>query len=254
MGAVGGLGVVAEAVDSFRHLLRKYAIRRASMAFGPHRSGRAEKAGTPCHHPLVRRLRLAREHRLPAALDDQSRRRGARGAAIDAARVDVPIAGSVLGMPFAHQYDRRPAPHDEAIRTIPPWERPVASSVLKLWNESRTNRARIADSIPVGIRSRPHLVACPGRPTKSCKGKKSRSRPMLKWINGDARLWNWENCRRAASGWTPFAASGWRHLLRFCRRLARLRHRNELGRLHNPEPERGRNRDPIGHHQARARN
>src|SRR5262249_25510964 len=108
MGAVGGLGVVAEAVDSFRHLLRKYAIRRASMAFGPHRSGRAQKASTPCHHPLVRRLRLAREHRLPAALDDQSRRRRARGAAIEAARVDGPIARSVLGMPLAHQCDRRP--------------------------------------------------------------------------------------------------------------------------------------------------
>src|SRR5262245_12688069 len=171
MGAIGGLGVVAEAVDSFHHLLRKYAIGRASMAFGPHRSGRAEKASAPCHHPLVRRLRLACEHRLPAPLDDQSRRRGARGAAIDAARVDVPIARSVLGMPFAHQCDRRPdpPPHDQAIRTIPPWERPVASSVLKLWNESRTNRARIADSIPVGIRSRPHLVAWPGHTTKSCK-------------------------------------------------------------------------------------
>src|SRR5262249_7722923 len=29
--------------------------------------------------------------------------------------------------------------------------------VLKLWNESRTNRGRIADSQPVGIRSRLHL-------------------------------------------------------------------------------------------------
>src|SRR5262245_19251468 len=67
MGAVGGFGVVAEAVDFFRHLLRKYAIGHASMAFGPHRSGRAEKARAPCHHSLVRRLRLAREHRLPVA-------------------------------------------------------------------------------------------------------------------------------------------------------------------------------------------
>src|SRR5262249_19808413 len=110
MGAVGGLGVVAEAVDSFRHLLRKYAIRGASMAFGPHRRGRGEKAGPPWHTPLARRCGLARDHRLPAALDDQPRRRGARGAAIDAARVDVPIARSVLGMPFAHQCDRRTRP------------------------------------------------------------------------------------------------------------------------------------------------
>src|SRR5262249_53254491 len=62
----------------------------------------------PCHHSLVRRLRLAREHRLPVALDDQSRRRRACGAAIDAARVDVPIAGSVLGMPFAHRSTAHP--------------------------------------------------------------------------------------------------------------------------------------------------
>src|SRR5262249_38851323 len=75
---------------------------------GPHRSGRAEKARAPCHHSLVRRLRLAREHRLPVALDDQSRRRRACGAAIDAARVDVPIAGSVLGMPFAHRSTAHP--------------------------------------------------------------------------------------------------------------------------------------------------
>jgi len=40
--------------------------------------------------------------------------------------------------------------------------------VLSLWNESRTNRARIADSVLVGIRSRPHLVARPVRTTKSC--------------------------------------------------------------------------------------
>src|SRR6266699_5752289 len=145
MGAAGGFGVVAEAVDSFGHLLRKYAIRHPSMAFAPHRSGRAEKACAPGHHPLVRRLRLACEHRLPAALDDQSRRRRACGAAIDAARVDEPIAGSVLGMPFAHQSTAYP-PRTRLIRTIPPRERSVLSSVLKLWNESRTNRARIADS------------------------------------------------------------------------------------------------------------
>jgi len=30
--------------------------------------------------------------------------------------------------------------------------------VLKLWNESRTNRARIADSPPVRVRSRRHLA------------------------------------------------------------------------------------------------
>jgi hypothetical protein len=47
-------------------------------------------------------------------------------------------------------------------------ESPVGSPVLKLWNESRTNRARIADSIHVGFRSRPHIVADRSPTTKSC--------------------------------------------------------------------------------------
>src|SRR5262245_52241619 len=188
MGAVGGLGVVAEAVDSFRHLLRKYAIRRASMAFGPHRSGRAEKAGTPCHHPLVRRLRLAREHRLPAALDDQSRRRGARGAAIDAARVDVPIARSVLGMPFAHQCDRR---------TRPPMTRPCVpyrrgkGPWRALCLSYGTSLERIApESLTRSLSEFVHGHIWwhgLGTPQNRVRGRQSRSRPMLKWINGDAR-------------------------------------------------------------------
>jgi hypothetical protein len=45
---------------------------------------------------------------------------------------------------------------------------PVGSPVLKLWNESRTNRARIADSIHVGFRSRPHIVGGRSPTTKSC--------------------------------------------------------------------------------------
>ena len=51
-------------------------------------------------------------------------------------------------------------------------EKAVGAPVLKLWNESRTNRARIADSVVVGIRSRPHLVGRPLRATKSCKRSK----------------------------------------------------------------------------------
>ena len=187
MGAVGGLGVVAEAVDSFRHLLRKYAIRRASRAFGPHRGGRAEKASTPCHHPLVRRLRLAREQRLPAALDDQSRRRGARGAAIDAARVDVPIAGSVLGMPFAHQCDRRPAP---LTRPCVPYRHGKG-----LWRalclSCGTSLERIApESLTRSLSEFVHGHIWwhgLGTPQNRVRGRQSRSRPMLKWINGDAR-------------------------------------------------------------------
>jgi hypothetical protein len=62
----------------------------------------------------------------------------------------------------------------------------VGAPVLKLWNESRTNRARIADSVIVGIRSRRHLVARPLRATKSCKRSKRREPSMAEWINGEA--------------------------------------------------------------------
>lgn len=51
--------------------------------------------------------------------------------------------------------------------------------VLKLWNESRTNRARIADSTVVRIRSRPHVVACGSPTTKSCNaGSDMRGRGL----------------------------------------------------------------------------
>jgi len=45
--------------------------------------------------------------------------------------------------------------------------------VIKLWNESRTNRARIADSVAVGIRSRRHLVVASVLTTKSGKHRQS---------------------------------------------------------------------------------
>jgi hypothetical protein len=44
-----------------------------------------------------------------------------------------------------------------------------AEPLLSRWNESRTNRARIADSGPVGIRSRQYVVALAVLTTKSCK-------------------------------------------------------------------------------------
>jgi hypothetical protein len=48
----------------------------------------------------------------------------------------------------------------------------VGRPVFKLWNESRTNRARIADSTIVRIRSRRHVVAPSGRTTTSCKWRR----------------------------------------------------------------------------------
>src|SRR5262245_38372667 len=55
------------------------------------------------------------------------------------------------------------------IMALPAGGRPV----IKLWNESRTNRARIADSIAVGIRSRRHLVVVSLLTTKSGKHAKA---------------------------------------------------------------------------------
>jgi hypothetical protein len=52
----------------------------------------------------------------------------------------------------------------------------VGSPVFKLWNESRTNRARIADSMLVRIRSRRHVVACSGHTTTSCKWRRLAKR------------------------------------------------------------------------------
>src|SRR5262249_39518404 len=129
-----------------------------------------------------------------------------------------------------------------------PGERSVLSSVLKLWNESRTNRARIADSILSEFVHGDIWWYGLCTPQNRVRGRQSRSRPMLKSINGNAHPSNSEDCRGAgtASCRTP--------LLRFCRRLARLRHGKELSGLHDPEPERGRNRGPIGHHHACARN
>ena len=71
---------------------------------------------------------------------------------------------------------------------------PVGSPVLKLWNESRTNRARIADSIPVGFRSRPYIVVgrCPA--TKSCN--RTDTMPL-----GGRRLVNARLARRKLVGW-----------------------------------------------------
>src|SRR5258706_8535731 len=70
---------------------------------------------------------------------------------------------------------------------------------------------------------------------------------------GGLRCWNGLTARPGAEFWgmevgrrlRPAASLG------FCRRLARLRHGNELRRLHDPEPDGGWNRNPIGHHHAR---
>src|SRR5262249_42409954 len=93
----------------------------------------------------------------------------------------------------------RPSPQDKdkdkAIRTTPPRERSVLSSVLKLWNESRTNRARIADSILSEFVHGDIWWHGLCIPQNRVRGPQSRSRPMLKSINGDARRRNSQDWR-----------------------------------------------------------
>src|SRR5262249_15465250 len=81
--------------------------------------------------------------------------------------------------------NRPPIPQDEAIRMIPPRERSVLSSVLKLWNESRTNRARIADSTLSEFVHGDIWWHGLSTPQNRVRGRQSRSRPILKSINGD---------------------------------------------------------------------
>src|SRR5262249_56708311 len=113
------------------------------------RGGRKEYAPAPCPHRLFGSARLAGEPRLPPASDDQPRRDRAGGGAVDAARIDVPVAGGVEGMPSAHR--QRSVVPPGAICTTMRRKPADSGAVLKLWNESRTNRARIADSTAVGF-------------------------------------------------------------------------------------------------------
>ena len=98
MRAVRILRVEATAINSRRELLRKHALRFCSLAFGAHRGSRAHQPRAPRHHLLLWRRRLAREHALVAALDDQTRRDMARRRAVDARGIDVPVARCRVGI------------------------------------------------------------------------------------------------------------------------------------------------------------
>src|SRR5512132_4170721 len=107
----GRPGVVAEAVDALCHLFRKDTVRRTRMAFGPNGSGWAEQARPPCHHQLFLGFRLPRKHGLTATFDDQPRCDRARGRAVDAVGIDVPLTGSVQYMSLSrHRRPRLPTP------------------------------------------------------------------------------------------------------------------------------------------------
>jgi hypothetical protein len=96
-----------------------------------------------------------------SAVHGSARRPCARTAGAGAGPVPSPrySPGTAEGCP-SRRHGGPPRPRQ--------WESPVGSPVFKLWNESRTNRARIADSIHVGFRSRPHIVADRSPTTKSC--------------------------------------------------------------------------------------
>src|SRR5215831_9903380 len=88
------------------------------------------------------------------------------------------VGASVRGKRESSEARRRNSDHARRARSTTVHRRIMAlpaggRPVIKLWNESRTNRARIADSIAVGIRSRRHLVVVSLLTTKSGKHAKA---------------------------------------------------------------------------------
>ena len=86
-----GFRVVAAAVDARRKLLRKKIGRLRPMTLGADRGGRADEHRAPCGALFILARGLTRENGFSAAVDDEAGRGFARGAAVDAAAVDVPV-------------------------------------------------------------------------------------------------------------------------------------------------------------------
>jgi len=70
------------------------ALRPRLFSFAAYGRGRTHEYRSPCREPLPLRIRLARKDAFAVALDDEIRRDVPRRAAIDARRVDVPVARS----------------------------------------------------------------------------------------------------------------------------------------------------------------
>ena len=99
MRAVGILRVEAAAVDAGRQLLGEDSVRAGLLRLAAHRRRRAHQHRAPGLHFLFGVRRLAREDAFVAALDDQAGCHVARRGAVDARRVDVPVARRRVGVP-----------------------------------------------------------------------------------------------------------------------------------------------------------
>src|SRR2546430_1803743 len=91
--AIGRGSVVAAAKYAWRELLREQVRRLSAMTLAVDRRRRTYQHGAPGCDFLVPAGRLTGEHRFALAADDQPGRNIARSSAIDAAAIDVPIAG-----------------------------------------------------------------------------------------------------------------------------------------------------------------
>src|SRR6266581_6685059 len=89
--AESGFRVVAAAVDARRKLLRKKIGRLRPMTPGADRGGRADEHRAPCGALFILARGLPCENGFPFAVNDEAGRGLARGAAVDAAAVDVPV-------------------------------------------------------------------------------------------------------------------------------------------------------------------
>lgn len=102
MGSVRRARVVAEAMDAVGHGLREATVWHLLVALGPDRGGRTGEPRAPRLHPFFRRGGLPGEDRLATAANDQPGRQRARRRAVDAAGVDVPVAGGVEDVSVSH--------------------------------------------------------------------------------------------------------------------------------------------------------
>jgi len=92
--AIGGGRVVTAAVYAWRELLREQVRWLRAMTFAAYRRSWTHQHRAPGGDFFFLAGRLAGEHRFALAANDQPGRNVARSSAIDAAAIDVPVAGS----------------------------------------------------------------------------------------------------------------------------------------------------------------
>ncbi len=92
--AIGGGRVVTAAVYAWRELLREQLRRLRAVTLAAYRRSWTCQHRAPGGDFFFLAGRLAGEHRFALAANDQPGRNVARSSAIDAAAIDVPVAGS----------------------------------------------------------------------------------------------------------------------------------------------------------------